>query len=61
MLSKLLEGKKTYLGLAIALLGALGLGGLISEGEANQVVNLVIELVGLVLAIYGRIKAKPKA
>ena len=61
MLSKLLEGRKTFIGIAITLLGVLGAGNLISEGEANQVVNLVIELVGLVLAIYGRIKAKPKA
>ena len=60
MLSKLLEGKKTYIGLAIALLGVFGFGSIISESEANQAVNLVVELVGIIVAIYGRIKAKPK-
>jgi len=60
MLSKLLDGRKTYIGLAIAFLGALGAGSFISEGEANQVVNLIIELVGLVIAVIGRIKARPK-
>lgn len=61
MFSKLLEGRKTFIGIAIALAGALGLGSVLSEGEANHVVDLVIELVGLVIAIIGRIKAKPKA
>ena len=60
MLSKFLDGKKTYVGLAITLLGVLGLGNLISEGEANQAVDLVIQLVGLVVAVYGRVKAKPQ-
>lgn len=56
----MLSGYKTYIGLAITLLGALGLGSLISEEEAGKAVNLIIELVGLGIAIYGRIKAVKK-
>ena len=60
MLLKILEGKKTYIGIAIALLGVFGLGNIISEGEANELVSKIIEVVGLVLAVYGRVVAKPK-
>ena len=57
---KLLEGRKTYLGLAITLLGVFGFGSLISEGEANHLVDLVIEVVGICFAVYGRFVARPK-
>ena len=60
MLSKLLDGRKTFIGIAIALAGALGLGSVVSEGEANHFVDLLIELVGLAVAVYGRVKAKPQ-
>lgn len=57
----MLSGYKTYIGLGITLLGALGLGSLISEEEAGKVVNLIIELIGLGVAVYGRIKAVKKS
>lgn len=55
-----LNGLKTYLGLGVALLGVLGFGGLISEDEAGRSYDLVIELVGIVFAVYGRFVARPK-
>lgn len=58
-MSHFLAGKKTYLGLAVALLGVLGFGNLISEAEASHAVDLVLELVGLVVAVYGRAVARP--
>jgi len=57
----LLEGKKTYVSLAILLLGVVGFGDLISEGELAHGVDLVLQLIGLVGAVYGRAVAKPKA
>ena len=53
-----LQGYKTFIGIGIALLGALGLGEIISSDEAMGAVDLVAQLVGLVIAVYGRIKAK---
>ena len=53
----MLQGYKTFIGIGIALLGALGFGSFISEEEAGHAVNLIIELVGLGIAVYGRIKA----
>ena len=63
-----MEGKKTYTGIAITaiglLLGWLGIGG---AEDAQQVVNAGTEavsagmqVIGLLVAIYGRYKAKPK-
>lgn len=55
-----MDGKKTYSGIAIAalglLMGWLGIGG---EAEATQLVTNGMELVGLVIAIYGRYVARP--
>lgn len=54
----MLDGKKTFISLAILLLGAFGLGDVISHEEASNIVNLVLELIGGVGVLYGRIKAK---
>jgi hypothetical protein len=59
-MEKFLEGKKTYIGLVIALLGVLGLGDLISEGELTVVVDAVLQIAGIAIAAYGRLVAKPK-
>ncbi len=56
---KLLEGKKTYLGLLIALLGVVGLGDFLSEAEASATWDSVAQIVGLVIALYGRFVARP--
>ena len=57
-MNKILEGKKTYLGLAIALVGILGLSQYISEAETTTLLNSLFEIVGIVIAIYGRIVTK---
>lgn len=54
-----MKGKKTYAGLLIALLGMLGLGDTISEEQAGQIINLTLNLGGILFAAYGRYKAKP--
>lgn len=56
-----MEGKKTYTGVAIVILGMifgfLGLGG---EAEATELVTNIMTAIGSVIAVYGRWKAKPK-
>lgn len=59
-MKKYLEGKKTFLGLAIALMGVFGLARFVSPEETTTIVNNLFEVVGIALAIYGRIKARPK-
>jgi hypothetical protein len=56
----MLKGYKTYIGIGISLLGVLGFGDVISEGEAVEIVDLAMQLVGLVIAVYGRFAAKLK-
>lgn len=53
-----MEGIKTFVGILIALLGALGLGEIISNDEAMVIVDSVAQFVGLAIAVYGRIKAR---
>jgi len=55
-----LSGKKTYIGLIIALAGALGLFRFVSEGDLTTTLNTIAELFGIAMATYGRWKAKPK-
>lgn len=53
---ELLNGKKTYIGLIITLLGTAGLSQYISEGEVSQIVDLVMQVSGILFAAYGRYK-----
>lgn len=51
---------KTFIGVAIIVLGWLGLADFVSEGELASIVDAVIVVVGLVTTIYGRVKASGK-
>jgi hypothetical protein len=53
----MLNGYKTYIGIAIWVLGALGLGSLITEPELAKTVNSILEVIGTCVAVYGRYKA----
>ena len=53
-----MEGIKTFIGILISLLGALGLGEIISQGEAGVLVDSFAQFLGLAIAVYGRIKAR---
>lgn len=57
-ISKLLKGYKTYTGIAITFLGLLGAGSIISPEEFEKAVNLVMELIGLIIAVYGRMRVE---
>ncbi len=58
---KFLEGKKTFIGLGVLLIGAFGLSNYIAPAEWERVIKLSFELVGLIGVIVGRIMAKPRA
>lgn len=56
----MLQGKKTYLGIIIAGIGVvLGWAGIGGEQEATELVTHGAEIVGLLIAMYGRWAAKP--
>lgn len=64
----MLQGKKTYLGIAAAvvgvILGWLGVGGEEGSTLATQIVGALDQILtvgGLLFAAYGRAKAKPSA
>lgn len=58
--SEMLQGKKTYLGIIIAGIGVvLGWAGIGGEQEATELVTHGAEIVGLLIAMYGRWAAKP--
>jgi hypothetical protein len=51
------NGKKTFIGLIIAILGLLGLGDVFLAEEVSSFVNNLLELFGIVMAWYGRLVA----
>ena len=56
-----LDGKKTYIGLLVALAGALGLFNYVSDGDLSVFLNTAFEFGGLAFSAYGRYAAKLKA
>ena len=58
-ISKFMDGKKTYTGIAVALIGVFGFAKYISPEETASVIDLTLQLAGLIMAVYGRIKATP--
>jgi len=57
---KILEGRKTYIGLAITLAGIFGLTSYVSDAEITTALNSLFELVGVAIAVYGRYATKAK-
>lgn len=53
-LLQILEGKKTYIGIVVTIVGMTGLARFISDGEVTTVLNSIFEVVGVVVAVYGR-------
>ena len=56
----MLEGKKTYTGIAAMLLAMLGQQLGVDLGDGTELITAVVTLIGAALAIYGRLVAKPK-
>jgi hypothetical protein len=51
---------KTFVGVAIVVIGWFGLADAVSESELSTLVDSVVVVVGLVTTIYGRVKATGK-
>jgi len=54
----MLEGRKTYIGLIVALAGAAGVFNYVSKSDFATTLNTLFEFVGLAIAVYGRWAAK---
>ena len=52
------DGKKTYAGIIILALGALGASQYISAAEVAETYDLLLKLAGIVIAVYGRAVSK---
>lgn len=48
---------KTYIGIIVILAGWIGIGDIITQDSAAVIVNNVLEIIGMITAIYGRYKA----
>jgi len=56
----LLEGRKTWIGLVLIVLGFVGLPEITSEAQLNQLIELTSQLAGILIAIYGNYKSHKK-
>lgn len=52
-----MKGKKTYLGIIMLILAALGLTDKISNADVGILLDSVLKIIGTILAIYGRYEA----
>ena len=59
-ISTLMEGRKTYVGIAIIILGAVGFGDVISEAELATTIDNLLQFAGICVAIYGRLVTRAK-
>lgn len=59
-LSKMLEGKKTYIGLIVTVVGMTSLASVITPAESTELLDNIFKIVGIVLAVYGRAVTKSK-
>lgn len=59
-LSKVLEGKKTYIGLIVTVVGMTSLASIITPAESTELLDNIFKIVGIVLAVYGRAVTKTK-
>ena len=55
-----LEGRKTWLGIILIVLGWLGWGDLISSEQLGQVFDLTTQLIGIVMSVYGNYHSHKK-
>lgn len=55
-----LDGKRTWIGLAITVAGIFGVSKYISSEELTNILNVVFTLIGLIVTAYGNYKAQTK-
>lgn len=47
-------GRKTYLGIAMMVLGMIGASQFISNSEVSTIIDSVLKIGGVIVAVYGR-------
>ena len=52
-----MQGYKTITGLVVIILGFLGLGEFISETQVGTFFDLLFQMIGIILAIYGNYRS----
>ena len=57
-IKKFMDGKKTFTGLFVAVLGILGIGDIITEGEAAEIINIIFTFAGIIETAWGRYAAR---
>lgn len=55
-----MEGYKTYIGLAITLLGLFHIGYLVNADQLGNLINAGAQIGGIIFSIYGNYKAHKK-
>lgn len=51
------KGYNTYTGLLVSFLGTLGVAGWLTEADVATFFDLMMQLIGLIYALYGRYQA----
>ena len=57
---EILQGYKTWIGLVITILGMTGVANLVTTDQMSQLADLILQIAGLVVAVYGNYKAHQK-
>ncbi len=57
---EILQGYKTWIGLVITILGMTGVAKLVTTDQMSQLADLIMQIAGLVIAVYGNYKAHQK-
>lgn len=55
-----MNGYKTYIGLIITILGWCGFGEVVSKDQLGVFIDLIVQAVGIIVAVYGNYKAHKK-
>ena len=57
---EILQGYKTWIGLVMTILGFVGVFRFVTQEQVAQLFDLIFQIAGLVVAIYGNYKAHQK-
>lgn len=55
-----LDGKRTWIGLAVTIIGATGLSKYVAPDQATALFDALFQVVGIIIAIWGNQKAQKK-
>ena len=59
-MSNKLKGYRVWIGIGAMIIGATGLANYITPDDFEKLVSLIFEIAGMLIAVYGNIKAHQK-